>query len=215
MAAIALAGCAANAETVTIAALGDSLTAGYGLPAGQGFVPQLEAWLLAQGADVNVVNAGVSGDTTAGGLARVDWAITGDTDAMILELGANDFLRGIDPAVSRENLAGILEASREAGLETLLVAIPASNNYGADYRIAFDGMYTDLADEFDVPLYPDFFAALDTAEDTSGAAQRYFQADGLHPNAEGVALIVEAIGPEVLKLVEAASAQAAAQTVAE
>ncbi|WP_231592499.1 arylesterase [Pelagovum pacificum] len=198
-----VAGCAtADADTITIAAFGDSLTQGYGLPAQQGFVPQLEEWLRANGADVTVVNAGVSGDTTAGGLSRVDWAITPETDAMILELGANDFLRGIDPAVSRENLDGILSVADEAGLETLLVAIPASTNYGTEFKTQFDGMYVDLAEKYDVPLYPNFMEPLGEGETVAGAAEQYLQSDGLHPTAEGVALIVEGIGPSVLELIE-------------
>ena len=143
---------AAQAETVTLAALGDSLTQGYGLPQEDGFVPQLEAWLRAQGADVVVINAGVSGDTTAGGLARVDWTLTPEVDAMIVALGGNDFLRGIDPANSRANLRGILEVAQARDVAVLLVGLEASGNYGADFKRDFDSMYGDLAAEFDVPL---------------------------------------------------------------
>jgi len=193
---------AAQAETVTIAALGDSLTQGYGLPVEEGFVPQLQAWLIAQGADVEVINAGVSGDTTAGGLSRVDWTLTPQVDAMIVALGGNDLLRGIDPSVSRANLAGILSAGSDAGVDMLLVGMQAPLNYGADFKTQFDGMYGDLATEFGVPLYPAFFAGLRADQDLQTARATYMQADGIHPNAAGVAVIVDAMGPEVLALIE-------------
>jgi acyl-CoA thioesterase-1 len=197
---IAFAGMAA-AETVTVAALGDSLTQGYGLPPEDGFVPQLEAWLREQGADVALINAGVSGDTTAGGLSRVDWTLTPEVDAMIVALGGNDFLRGVDPAVSRANLDGILAAAQDKGVEVLLVGMIASSNYGAEFKQAFDAMYPDLAEAYGVALYDAFFEGLDVGDDTSGAAQRLMQPDGIHPNAEGVARIVAAMGPAVLDLV--------------
>lgn len=184
-----------------MAALGDSLTQGYGLPPEDGFVPQLEAWLVEQGADVAVINAGVSGDTTAGGLSRVDWTLTPEVDALILALGGNDFLRGVDPAVSRANLDGILSVARDKGVEVLLVGMIASSNYGAEFKQAFDSMYPDLAEAYGVPLYDAFFEGLDVGDDTAGAARRLMQPDGIHPNAEGVARIVEAMGPAVLELV--------------
>lgn len=190
---------AASAETVTVAALGDSLTQGYGLPDGEGFVPQMQAWLTDHGADVALINAGVSGDTTAGGLARVAWTLTPEVDAMIVALGGNDFLRGIDPASSRANLRGILDAAKAQGVDVLLVGIVASNNYGPEFKAAFDGMYTDLATEFDVPLYPDWFSGLVADTDVETARAIYFQGDGIHPNAEGVVKIVDAMGPTVLE----------------
>ncbi|PWE33549.1 arylesterase [Maritimibacter sp. 55A14] len=192
---------AARAETVTIAALGDSLTQGYGLPQPDGFVPQLQRWLDAREADAALVNAGVSGDTTAGGLSRVDWTLAPEVDAMIVALGGNDFLRGIDPAVSRENLRGILEAAEAADVDVLLIGLRASNNYGPDYKAEFDAIYPELAAEFDTLLVPSFFDGL-TGEDGMEAARgRYMQPDGIHPNAEGVARIVEEIGPSVLDLI--------------
>lgn len=194
---------AAQAETVTIAALGDSLTAGYGLAQEDGFVPQLEDWLQEQGADVVVTNAGVSGDTTAGGLSRVGWTLTPDVDAMIVTLGGNDYLRGIDPAVSRANLDGILAAGTEAGIPMLLVGLSVGGNYGLDYKEAFEGMYTDLAAKYDVPLYPDFAAGLRAAAGMQEGFGEFMQADGIHPNADGVDVIVAAIGPTVLDLVAA------------
>ncbi len=192
------------AAEVTIAALGDSLTQGYGLPQEEGFVPQMQAWLEAEGADVTLINAGVSGDTTAGGLARVDWTLTDDVDGLIVALGGNDLLRGIDPAVSRENLDGILAAAEAAGVEVLLVGIEATPNYGPAYMEAFNAMYPDLAEAYDVPLVATFFEGLREASTSEAGIGAYMQADGIHPNAEGVALIVEAMGPAVLDLVERA-----------
>ena len=192
----------AAAEPVTIAALGDSLTQGFGLPAEQGFVPQLERWLVAKGADVQLINAGVSGDTTAGGLARAAWTLTPDVDAMIVTLGGNDLLRGIDPATSKANLKGILEAADSANVEVLLVGMQAPGNFGPEYKAAFDGMYPDLAEGFDTLYMESFFEGLGTGD--LSAARKYMQADGIHPNAEGVTKVVEAFGPRVLELIELA-----------
>jgi len=191
----------AAAEPVTVVALGDSLTAGYGLAdQSQGFVPVLEAWLKAKGHDVVVQNAGVSGDTTAGGLARIGWALGPEADALIVTLGGNDLLRGLDPAASRANLDGILKEATAKGLPVLLVAMKAPGNFGPDYKAAFDKMYADLSAQYGTLLADDFFAGLvaagaDPTDPASLAA--YMQADGLHPNPEGVKLIVEALGPKV------------------
>ncbi|MEM1387226.1 MAG: arylesterase [Pseudomonadota bacterium] len=193
---------AASAEPLVIAALGDSLTAGYGLPVEDGFVPQLERWLTEQGANVEVRNAGVSGDTTRGGLSRAAWTLTDDVGAMIVTLGGNDLLRGIDPASSRENLAGILQAAAEAGVEVLMFSMAAPGNYGPDYKRDFDAMYPELASEFDVLLGPDFLQPLMEAAD--GGFGTFMQPDGIHPNATGVSVIVEGLGPTVLSLVERA-----------
>ena len=192
----------AAAEPVTIAALGDSLTQGFGLPAEQGFVPQLERWLVAKDADVQLINAGVSGDTTAGGLARAAWTLTPDVDAMIVTLGGNDLLRGIDPETSKANLKGILEAADSANVEVLLVGMQAPGNFGPEYKAAFDGMYPDLAEGFDTLYMESFFEGLGTGD--LSAARKYMQADGIHPNAEGVTKVVEAFGPRVLELIELA-----------
>ncbi|WP_341213429.1 arylesterase [uncultured Limimaricola sp.] len=197
---------AAQAEEVVIAALGDSLTAGYGLPQGEGLVPQLQDWLDAEGAEVRLINAGVSGDTSAGGLARTDWTLTPEVDAMIVALGGNDFLRGLAPEAMRDNIDGILTKAEAAGVETLLVGLRAGPNYGAEYAAAFDGAYAELAETYDVPLYPDFFAALQDGQGVDAARRAYLQADGIHPNAAGVALIVEALGPQVQDLAERALA---------
>jgi len=198
-------GSAAQAEEVVIAALGDSLTQGYGLPAEEGFVPQLQAWLDAEGVEAKIVNAGVSGDTTAGGRARVDWTLTPEVDAMIVTLGGNDMLRGLDPAQARGNIDDILAAAKSAEVEVLLVGMSAPGNYGAGYKAEFEALYPDLAEAHGTQFYPDFFTGLLAEEKGAASArsetiQRYFQGDGIHPNAEGVALIVEDIGPAVAKL---------------
>lgn len=195
--AIVMAG-AAQAETVTVAALGDSLTQGYGLLPEEGFVPQLEGWLREKGLDVVVQNAGVSGDTTAGGLSRVAWTLAPEVEAMIVALGGNDLLRGIDPAESARNLRGILEAAAAAEVEVLLVGMEAPSNYGPEYKAAFDGMYAELSEEFGTGLYPSFFAGLTAEGDLESARARFMQPDGIHPNAEGVGVIVEAMGPVVI-----------------
>ena len=190
-----------QAETITIAALGDSLTAGYGLAQPDGFVPQLQTWLEDQGVDVDVMNAGVSGDTTAGGLSRVAWTLTPDVDAMIITLGGNDYLRGIDPEVSKANLDGILAAGQEADVEMLLVGLSVGSNYGLDYKQAFEGMYAELAAKYDVPLYADFAAGLRAAAGMQEGMSEFLQPDGIHPNKDGVSVIVAAIGPAIVDLV--------------
>lgn len=187
------------AGPVTVAALGDSLTAGYGLPPEQGLVAQLQSWLDAHGAEVRLLNAGVSGDTTAGGLARLDWTLTPEVDALIVTLGGNDLLRGIDPGESRANLDAILHGAQARALPVLLIGLPAPPNFGPAYQSAFNAIYPALAARYGTLLVPDFFAPL-SAEGPAALA-RFLQADGLHPNAEGVARIVESLGPEVLKLV--------------
>ena len=192
----------ASAQDVTVLALGDSLTQGYGLPEAQGFVPQLRGWLAAQGKDVTVINGGVSGDTTAGGAARADWSLTPEVDAMILTLGGNDLLRGIDPEVSRANLAKILQVAQTKGVEVLLVGMQAPANYGPEYKQAFDGMYPALAVVYEALYFESFFNGL--GEIDPGQARPFFQPDGIHPNAEGVTRIVDGIGPAVIGLIEAA-----------
>ena len=187
------------AEPVTILALGDSLTEGYGLPPDQGFVPQLQAWLAAHGAEVTVINGGVSGDTTAGGLSRLDWSLAPEVKALIVNLGGNDLLRGIDPATSRANLDGILAGAQAKGLPVLLVAQNAPGNYGADYKTAFDAIYPDLARQYGAILSKPYFLPLvDPA--TGMPKAEFMQADATHPNAKGVALILDALGPDVLQL---------------
>jgi len=186
----------AQAET-RVVAFGDSLTAGFGLPKEEGFVPQLENWLQQQGAHVVVVNAGVSGDTTAGGLSRVDWVLAEGADLVILELGANDMLRGVSPDVARQNLDAILADIGGRGIKVLIAGMRAPPNYGSEYRAAFDSIYPELAEKYNAELYPFFLAGLGEA---SGVAELFslMQPDGMHPNAKGVELIVADIGPVVL-----------------
>lgn len=185
----------------TILALGDSLTQGYGLPVEEGFVPQLEAWLVARGHEVSIVNGGVSGDTSRGGLGRVDWSLTPEVDAMIVTLGANDILRGLDPAETRANLDGILEVGRSKGVEMLVIGIEASLNFGADYKAQYDAIYPELAERHGALYQPNFFGGLTGEDEDLSKYLKYMQPDGIHPNAEGVGLIVEDIGPRVEELI--------------
>ncbi|UWQ20016.1 arylesterase [Jannaschia sp. W003] len=198
---VALKAGAAAAEPVRVLALGDSLTAGYGLAQGEGFVPALQAWLEREGVDAVVENAGVSGDTTAGGLARVDWSLASEPDAAIVALGGNDLLRGIDPASSRANLDGILTKLDAAGVEALLVGLEAPGNFGPDYKAAFDAMYPEVAEAHGALHEASFLGPLVAELTPAEARARYMQPDGIHPNAEGVQVIVEALGPRVAELV--------------
>jgi acyl-CoA thioesterase-1 len=175
--------------------LGDSLTAGYGLPSAQAFPVRLEAALRARGIAVTVLNAGVSGDTTAGGLARLDWSLADKPTHAIVELGANDMLRGLDPAQAKRNLDQILTRLRKDKLPVLIAGMLASRNLGADYQSRFDAMYPDLAKQHGVALYPFFLDGVATDPALN-------QSDGIHPNARGVDIIVERILPAVLTLLE-------------
>ncbi|MEM7269781.1 MAG: arylesterase [Pseudomonadota bacterium] len=187
----------ASAAPVTIVALGDSLTHGFGLPLNDGFVPQLERWLQANGApEATVINAGVSGDTTAGGLERFDWSVAGGGDAVIVELGGNDLLRAIPPEASRANLDGILTKAGEKGLPVLLTGMSAPLNYGPDYKEAFDSMYPDLAEKHGAIYDPYFLEGMTDPPDP-----KLFQSDGIHPNKDGVTKIVARFGPLVLDLI--------------
>lgn len=191
----------AAAEPVTVVALGDSLTQGYGLTPDEGFVPQLQRWLDERSVEVRLVNAGVSGDTTAGGLSRIGWSLTSDVDGLVVELGGNDMLRGIDPASVRANLDGILTEADARGLPVLLVGMNAPPNFGAAYETAFNAIYPDLANAHGTLLYPDFFAALTALGDRKEVLREFMQPDGTHPNAAGVGHIVDDLGPYVLELV--------------
>ncbi|QEW18883.1 Esterase TesA precursor [Marinibacterium anthonyi] len=195
----------AHAEVV-IAALGDSLTQGHGLPPEVGFVPQLEHWLKDHGADVRLINSGVSGDTTAGGAARVDWTLGDDVQGMIVALGGNDLLRGIEPEVARANLETILKAAQAADVPVLLVGFEAPQNYGANYKTAFDAIYPELAQEYGALYAENFFGGLMDGDGTIADLKSYVQADGIHPNAAGVSKVVEGLGPVVMQLVDRAEA---------
>ena len=192
---------AVQAETLRVVAFGDSLTAGFGLPDSEGFVPQLEAWLKGQGADVEVINAGLSGDTTSGGLGRVAWVLAEGADLVVVELGANDMLRGVSPAEARRNLDGILAEISGRGINIVLAGMLAPPNYGAEYREEFDSIYPDLAEKYDATLYPFFLNGLGGA---GGVAELFalMQPDGMHPNAKGVKLIVADFGPTILAALE-------------
>lgn len=192
------------AQALTLLALGDSLTQGYGLPQEDGFVPQLEGWLAEQGREVTVINAGVSGDTTAGGLARIEWALAEEPDALIVALGGNDLLRGLDPASSRENLEGILKVADSRDLPVLVVGLPAPSNYGPDFKRAFESMYPELAEEYGALHYANMLAPMAEKAEAGASFAELMQSDHIHPNAEGVALIVDAIGPAVLELLDQA-----------
>ncbi|WP_420391851.1 arylesterase [Acuticoccus sp.] len=182
-----------DGEPITLVVLGDSLVAGYQLAPGDGFVPQLEAALEARGHDVDVVDAGVSGDTTSSGRARLDWSVGEDADAVVVELGANDALRGLDPATTRENLTAILDRLDERGLPVLLAGMLAPPNLGEEYGAAFTAVYEDLSRR-NVVYYPFFL-------DGVAADPSLNLADGIHPSAEGVAVIVRNILPEVEELI--------------
>jgi acyl-CoA thioesterase I len=187
--------CAANAETpIKIVALGDSLTAGLGLPEKEGFVARLQGALAAKGVAAQIVNAGVSGDTTSDGLARLDWSVPEGTDAVILELGANDMLRGINPQVSRDALDAILRRLTDRHIAVLLCGMRAAPNLGADFGRSFDRVYPELAAKYGALLYPFFLAGV-------AAEPSLNQGDGLHPNAAGVDVVVARILPKVEELV--------------
>lgn len=195
-----------RAEPLELVALGDSLTQGYGLPTDQGLVPQLQAWLVAQGADVRVVNAGVSGDTTAGGLSRLDWSLGPQTDALMVALGGNDLLRGLPPEEARANLDAILTRARARGLPVLLVGLPAPGNYGPDYKADFDAIWPELAQKHGAVLVPNLLAPIMETPPELRAKTDLMQDDNIHPAPAGVALLVEALGPKVLDLIAQAGA---------
>ncbi len=190
-----------TAETVQIVALGDSLTSGYGLQDGQGFVPRLQAFLDDKNVDAVIVNAGVSGDTSAGGLERANWALQGDVHGMILALGANDMLRGFSPKLTKENLSQIIEIAIEKNIDVLLVGVEASQNFGPTYKKSFDALYSELETTYGVQLYGNFLGAI-SRDRTIEEMRPYLQPDGLHPNAEGVQMIVDEMGWSVMGLID-------------
>lgn len=185
---------AANEKKVHVAAFGDSLTAGFGLPPAADFASRLEAALHKRGHIVRVTNAGVSGDTTSGGLARFDWAVSDDTDAVILELGANDALRGISPKIARANLDKILAKLADRKIPVLVAGMRAPANWGADYEKSFNSMFAELAKKYKALLYPFFLEGVIDKPQLK-------LADALHPNKAGVDEIVRRILPSVEKLI--------------
>jgi acyl-CoA thioesterase-1 len=181
---------AASARTITLVAFGDSLMAGYQLPPGDGFPEKLQAALKAKGVDISIANAGVSGDTTTGGLARIDWSVPDGADGVILELGANDALRGIPPEESERNLDQMIARLKERGVAVLLVGMLAPPNMGGDYAARFNPIYEKLARKHGVALYPFFLdgVALDAGLKLD---------DGMHPNSKGVDVMVEKMEPAI------------------
>jgi acyl-CoA thioesterase-1 len=188
----------ADARTINLVGFGDSLMAGYQLPPGDGFPEKLQAALKAKGLDVTVANAGVSGDTTTAGLSRIDWSVPDGTDGVILELGANDALRGIPPEESEKNLDQMITRLKERGIAVLLAGIIAPPNMGADYAARFNPIYQKLSEKHGLPLYPFF---LDGVALDAGLKLE----DGMHPNAKGIDLMVEKMEPAVTNFVEAIS----------
>ncbi|MEI9410989.1 arylesterase [Mesorhizobium salmacidum] len=187
----------ARAEPFKIVGFGDSLMAGFGLGPGEGFTDKLQAALRARGHDVAVADAGVSGDTSSGGLARLDWSVPDGTQLVILELGANDMLRGVSPDITRKNLDAMLGKLKGRKIAVLLAGMRAAPNLGADYESAFDAVFPELAAKYGVTLYPFFLDGV--------AGQSSLQlGDGLHPNARGVDQMVERILPTVEKAIAAA-----------
>ncbi|QLF68692.1 arylesterase [Peteryoungia desertarenae] len=183
----------AQAETVKLVGLGDSLMAGYQLPQEDALPAQLERELRAKGHDVTITNAGVSGDTTAGGLSRVDWSVPDDTDGVILELGANDALRGIPPAQTERNLDAILQRLTERKVQVLLVGMLAPPNMGDQYAEEFNAIYPRLAEKYGIPLYPFILDGVVTQANL-------LLEDGMHPNTEGLAVMADRMLPKVEEL---------------
>ena len=190
----------AQAKPVKMVVLGDSLSAGLGLSASAAFPQRLQKSLESKGIKVDMINAGVSGDTSSGGRDRLDWSVPEGTEVVILELGANDALRGTDPAVTRAALSDILTRLKARRIAVLLCGMLAPPNYGAEYAARFNAIYPELSKSFDVPLYPFFLEGV-------AADAKLNQADGLHPTAQGVDVIVKNILPMVEALLGALSAQ--------
>jgi len=196
---------AAAADTTRLMAFGDSLVHGYGLDSEDTFPSQLEAALQQRGHTVEVINAGNSGDTTAGGLARLDWALADQPDVVLVVLGANDGLRGLEPEQTQRNLTALLTRLEEAGLPTLLAGMLAPRNLGGEYAEEFDALFPELAENHPVVFYPFFL-------DGVAAEPALNLGDGIHPNAAGVAEIVERILPSVERLLERAASPPNAQS---
>ena len=178
------------AKPIKLVVLGDSLSAGLGLPAQQAFPTRLQKALQDKGIEVDMTNAGVSGDTSSGGRDRLDWSVSDGTDGVIIELGANDALRGIDPDLTRAALTEIVQRLKARKIAVMLCGMLAPPNYGADYAARFNSIYPDLAKKFDVPLYPFFLEGV-------AADAKLNQADGIHPTAEGVDIVVDKMMPTV------------------
>ena len=196
-----------SAISVTLAAFGDSLSAGYMLAAGDSFPAQLQVALAAKGYKVEVVNAGVSGDTTAAGLQRLDWSLQPGVDGVILELGANDALRGIDPHITKDNLDKIISKIKDKGADILLTGMKAPGNWGPEYQATFDVIYPELAGKHNLPLYPFFLEGVIGQDELT-------MDDGLHPTTKGVAELVKRILPDVEALLKRIGERKAAAAAA-
>lgn len=189
------------AAQVSLLALGDSLTQGYGLDNPQdGLVPQLQSWLREHGQDVQVINGGVSGDTTAGGLSRIDWLLTPRPDAVIVALGGNDLLRGLPPREARSNLDAILAKLQTQHIPALIAGLPAPGNYGPDYQTEFDAIWPDLAQKYDAVLVPNLLQPITDTPIEERAKIDLMQPDNIHPSPAGVKKVIAALGPKVLDL---------------
>lgn len=188
----------ALADQKTILVLGDSLTAGYGLPPGQAFPDRLSEALRKKGEQTKILNAGVSGDTTAGGLARLDWSVSPEVDGVIIELGANDGLRGVNPQITKANLDAIISRLKARNIPVLLTGMLAPPNMGKNYGSEFKAIFTDLARKHGVALYPFFLEGVATVQSLN-------QPDGIHPNEAGVAVIVKNILPTVTRFISTIS----------
>ena len=186
----------AAAEPYRIVGFGDSLMAGFGLNPGEGFTEKLQAALKARGRDVEVINAGVSGDTTSGGLSRLDWSVPDGTRLVILELGANDMLRAVTPDITEKNLDAMLAKLKDRKIPVLLAGMRAAPNLGADYQARFDAIYPRLAEKYGAALYPFFL------DGVAGDSKLVLE-DGMHPSAKGIDIMVERILPMLEKLIAA------------
>ncbi|MFL2812641.1 MAG: arylesterase [Paracoccaceae bacterium] len=189
-------------ENYRLIIIGDSLIQGYGLPKDKGFVNQLQEKLLEVKNNIFLINGGVSGDTTAGGLSRIEWSITDDINAVAISLGANDMLRGIPPKFSKENLTKIIMKIKENNLPILLIGIKSIENYGTKYKNEFDIMFSDLAHEFELFFYPDLMAPIYNKEKDLSL---YLQEDMKHPNEKGVEIIVQGILPTITNFINSFS----------
>ena len=184
----------------TILMLGDSLTQGYGLPQEDGLVSQLQNWLNKNNSNIKLINAGVSGDTTAGGLSRIEWSLSPDITGVVVSLGGNDLLRGIDPENTKENLEKISKIIKERNLDLVIIGLEAPLNYGEEYKKVFDSIYPDLAKKYEAYYIKNLFTPLLEVTNFNNIPMQYMQSDGVHPNKEGVSLIVNFIAPTIKSL---------------
>jgi len=182
--------------------LGDSITHGYGLAVEDGLVNQLSNWFASAGLEVTFINGGVSGDTTAGGLERLSWSLTNDVSALVVALGANDVLRGFPPELTRKNLSSIIDIAKSNKLPVLLIGTYAPGNYGEEYKSDFDDIFTDLAKEKNIAYIDSYFKPLLDEVSKGKNVMHLLQVDGLHPNSNGVRIIVEYISPQLLRFLK-------------